>query len=101
MPTYTFIDKDTNEIFDIVMSMKDYDDYKKENPSHERYIDEAPLLVSGVGLKSDQGFNEVLSKISEAHPNSPLADKHLRKSVKQVKTERAVREWRKKTSIID
>lgn len=101
MPTYTFIDKDTKEIFDVVMSMKDYDDYKKENTSHERYIDEAPLLVSGTGLKSDQGFNEVLSKISEAHPNSPLADRHLSKSVKQVKTERSIKEWRKKTSNID
>lgn len=100
MPTYTFIDKQTNEIFDVIMSMKDYDDYQKENPSHERYFDEVPGIVSGTGVKTDDGFKEVLSRISEAHPNSPLADQHMKKSIKQVKTERAVKEWRKKSSSI-
>ena len=98
MPTYTFIDKDNNEIFDIVMSMKDLDEYKKENPNHERYFDQVPALVSGSGAKSDSGFQDVLTKISEAHPDSALADRHLKKSIKQVKTERIVKEWRKKQS---
>lgn len=98
MPTYTFIDKNTNEIFDIIMSMRDLDEYKKENPNHERYFDEVPALVSGSGPKGDSGFQDVLTKISEAHPDSALADRHLRKSIKQAKTERIVKEWRKKQS---
>lgn len=98
MPTYTFIDKDSNEIFDIVMSMRDLDEYKKENPNHERYFDEVPALVSGGSPKGDSGFQDVLTKISEAHPDSALADRHLRKSIKQAKTERIVKEWRKKQS---
>jgi hypothetical protein len=100
MPTYTFIDTQTKEVFDVIMSMSDLDDYKKENPQHERHFDEAPVIVSASSssLKSDDGFKEVLSKISEAHPASELAEKHLRKSIKQVKTDRVVKEWRKRHS---
>jgi len=98
MPTYTFIDKSTEEVFDVIISMRDYDEYLKEHPHHERYFDQAPLLISGHGLRTDDGFKEVLTKISEAHPTSPLAEKHLKKSIKQVKTERVIKEWRKKSS---
>lgn len=98
MPTYTFKDSETQEVFDVIMSMNDLDDYKKENPNHERYFDEVPALISGTGHKVDGGFKEVLSKISEAHPDSPLAQENMRKSIKQVKTERVVKEWKKKHS---
>lgn len=97
MPTYTFKDTETGDILDVTMSMKDLDDYKKEFPNHERYFDEVPGIISGTGIKSDSGFNDVLTKISEAHPESPLAERHLRKSIKQAKTERIVKEWKKKT----
>lgn len=98
MPTYTFKDIKTQEIFDIVMSMNDLDEYKKEYLNHERYFDEAPKIISGLGSNTDGGFREVLTKISEAHPNSPLADKTLSKSIKQSKTERVIKEWKKKNS---
>jgi hypothetical protein len=98
MPTYTFRDNQTQEVFDVIMGMSDLDDYKKENPNHERYFDEVPALISGTGQQVDGGFKEVLSKISEAHPDSPLAQENMRKSIKQVKTERVVKEWKKKHS---
>lgn len=96
MPTYTFRDVTTDEVFDVFMSISDLDEYKKQHPDHERYIDSAPSLVSGVSItgKTDDGFKEVLSKISSAHPDSPLADNHARKSIKQAQTERIVRKWR-------
>lgn len=96
MPTYTFKDTETHQVFDIVMSMSDLDEYKKEYPNHERYFDEVPALISGTGKQVDGGFKEVLSKISEAHPDSPLAQDNLKKSIKQVKTEKVVKEWKKK-----
>jgi hypothetical protein len=96
MPTYTFKDNETQEVFDVIMSMNELDDYKKENPNHERFFDEAPGIVSGSRSNTDSGFKDVLAKISEAHPNSALADQHLRKSIKQVKTERVVKEWKKR-----
>ena len=98
MPVYTFRDIETQEVFDVSMRMSELDEYKKENPNHERYFDEVPALVSGTGIKSDSGFKDVLTKISEAHPESPLAERHLRKSIKQAKTERIVREWKKNNS---
>lgn len=96
MPTYSFKDTTTNEVFDIMMSIKDLDLYKQQHPSHERYFDGTPSIVSGVAVtnKLDSGFRDVLSKISEAHPDSALADAHGRKSIKQVQTERAVRKWK-------
>jgi hypothetical protein len=98
MPTYTFIDTLSNEIFDVIMSMKDFDQYKKENPTHERYFDEAPQVVSGTStsLRTDDGFKEVMSKVAEAHPTSPLAERYKRKSIKEVRTERVVKKYRDK-----
>lgn len=95
MPTYTFRDAETDEVFDVFMSMSDYDEYRKQHPTHDRYFDDAPALISGSGsLKTDGGFKEVLSRVAEAHPTSPLADQTLSRSIKQVKTERAVKKWR-------
>ena len=48
-------------------------------------------IVSSVGSvdsKTDSGFKEVLSKAAEAHPNSPLAERYGRKSVKQTQVDR-------------
>lgn len=96
MPIYTFRDINTDEVFDIMMSLSDYDKYKEQHPHHERYIDSAPNIVSGVSIsdKRDDGFKEVLSKISEAHPHSPLADNFGRRDSKQAKTQRALQKWR-------
>jgi hypothetical protein len=41
------------------------------------------------------GFKEVLSKISEAHPASDLADKHSKKSIKQARTEQVIKKHTK------
>ena len=101
MPLYSFRDTETGEVYDIFLSMKDLDLYKEEHPGHERYFDaaSAPALVSGVSVtnKTSDGFKEVLSKISEAHPGSELAENHGRKSIKQAQTERAVRKWKNTT----
>lgn len=100
MPIYSFKDTETGELFDIMMSIKDLDDYKKQHPNHESFIDGAPNIVSGVSItgKLDSGFKEVLSKISEAHPDTPLADAHGRKSIKQAQTARAIQKWRSSSS---
>jgi hypothetical protein len=56
-------------------------------------------IISGVvsaANNKDGGFNEVLHKISEAHPNSALADRTLKKSIKQVKTRETIKKHFKK-----
>ena len=80
------------------MSYKELDAYAEANPEHERvFTGCAPAIVSGVSVtgKLDGGFKDMLSKISDAHPNSPLAEQHGRgKSIKQVQTQRAISKWR-------
>ena len=81
MPTYTFRNKDTEEIFDKIMSWDSREEYLKENPNLEVIIG-APAMGDVVRLgirKPDQGFNEVLSKIHAANYKSNLADKLSRK----------------------
>jgi hypothetical protein len=56
-------------------------------------------IVAGVGLdsriKNDGGWNENLQRIAEAHPTSDLANRYVRKTAKEAKTESAVAKWRK------
>ena len=98
MPIYTFRDKNTNEEFDIMMSYKDLESYAEANPDHER-VYYAPAIVSGVSVtnKVASGFKDVLSKISDAHPDSPLASNHRSRSVKEVQTQRAIQKWKGST----
>ena len=61
MPTYTFIDEDTNEEFDLQLKIAEKEDFLKANKNLKQVIG-APNIVSGVdGLRRpDEGFNEVL-----------------------------------------
>lgn len=92
MPLYTYRDKNTMEVFEVLMSYKDIETYNEAHPHLEKLMD-APNIVSGVSItnKVAGGFKDVLSRISDAHPSSPLADNHGRKSIKQVQTERVVK----------
>jgi hypothetical protein len=91
MPIYKFRDTVKDEIFEVTLRISDYESFMVNNPTVERYFDtgDVPATVSGVGgIKTDSGFKEVLSKISDAHPNSQLADRHATKSIKQSQTDR-------------
>lgn len=99
MPFYTFKDSDTNEVFEVQLKLSEYDDFLKENPTCSRYYDtdSFPGLVSGVGgIKNDNGWKEVLSKVAEKHPASELGDKVLKRSAKQVRTQNILDKHRKR-----
>lgn len=87
MPTYVFRNKETGEQFESFMGISAKEKYIEENPNIEQIITEVNI-VSGVnsGAKVPSGFNDVLSKISDAHPQSPLAQKHKTKTIKETKT---------------
>lgn len=77
MPTYTFRNKDTGEVFDKLMSWDSKVKFLEENPNMESLIG-APAMGDSVRLgirKTDDGFKEVLSKISAANYRSNLKDK--------------------------
>lgn len=97
MPTYRFLNKETNEEFEDFLSISRKEELLKLNPHIEQVI-EAPAFIyrSTNTNKVPEGFNEVLSKVAEAHPESALADRHLKKSIKEVRTREIVDKHYKK-----
>lgn len=99
MPTYTFEDTNTGDVYEMTMRIAERDDFVKDNPHMKQLITGAPMIVSGSGgIKTDNGFKEVLSKAAEAHPDSPLADRYGRKSAKEIKTQQVLNKHRNKWS---
>jgi hypothetical protein len=96
MPTYVFLNKKTKKIEEHFMSISSLDEFKENNPNLETYYDSPPVIgYSGAGdfqgKKTDNTWKEVLSKIGEQNPSSPLAEKYYNKSVKQVKTDQVIK----------
>lgn len=101
MPTYKFRHRETGKEFIQFMKISELDPYKESNPHLEQVPNGAPLIAYrnlGSEIKVDGGFKEVLQKAAEAHPLSPLADRYMRKSVKQIKTEEIVKKHRNRSS---
>mgnify|MGYP000470932832 CR=1 FL=1 len=98
MPTYSFRNKKTGEEWEEFMGIKEADNFLSENPDIERFISSAPSIVGGTGdrTKSDDGFKEVLSKISDAHPNSALAETHGKKDRRSVAVRDSLKRVKKK-----
>ena len=100
MPTYEFVNKKTKKIEEHFMSISAYDQFKADNPHLERYYSGAPMLMhhttASDGIKTDNTFKEVMAKVAEKHPASPLADKYLRKSAKDIKTKEIISKHREK-----
>ena len=95
MPTYTFRNNKTNEEWDEFMTIADMEKFISKK--HIDLVPQIPNFISGTTSASnnkDGGFNEVLHKISEAHPHSPLADRTLRRTNKQVKTSEIIKKHR-------
>tara|TARA_B100000424_G_scaffold189564_1_gene147481 strand:+ start:141 stop:458 length:318 start_codon:yes stop_codon:yes gene_type:complete len=104
MPTYTFYDTVTQEEYEEFMSMSELDKYKKMNPHVNQVFVPIAVVgdhVMGVGPKNDGGFNERMSQIASAHPNSPLADKYKTgESHKKLKTKEVVRKHQRRKPIV-
>jgi len=99
MPNYTFEDTNTGEVYEMTMRISERDEFVKDNPHMNQLITGAPMVISGRGgIKTDNGFKEVLSKAAEAHPNSPLGERYGKKSAKDIKTQEVVNKHRKKWS---
>lgn len=90
MPTYTFQDTDTGEVFDKILKISEKDNFLKDNPNLKSLVT-GINIVAGVGsIKGDSGWKENLSRIAEAHPRSALAERHGNKSIKDIKTKQVV-----------
>lgn len=62
MPTYTFRNRETEEVFDAYVNLSEYDEYVEAN-NLERVWHKAPGLVSGVNAKPADGFRDILKVI--------------------------------------
>ena len=100
MPTYNFIDTETDEEFEVVMKIAEREEFLKDNPQVQPIIS-APALISGVGAqqKLPEGFKEVLSKVGENHPDSKIGREYGNKTNAQVKARDIVEKYRKKAKI--
>ncbi len=97
MPTYNFIDTETNEEFEVVMKIAEREEFLKDNPQVQSIIS-APALIGGTGSyqKVPEGFKEVLAKVGEAHPDSRLGREYGNKTNAQVKARDIVEKYKKK-----
>jgi hypothetical protein len=77
---YTFLNTETQKIEEHSMRMSEYDEFKDKNPHLDRYHEpgRGPAMGDSVRLgirRPDNGFREVLSKISDANYKSNLRGK--------------------------
>lgn len=96
MPTYKFYDHETNQSFEDFLTIVEKDKLLKLN-SHIEQVPNGFAIVSTVGnldSKTDGGFREVMSKIAEQNPLTPLAERYGSRSIKDVKVEQAVKKWK-------
>ena len=70
MPSYTFKDLNTGEVFTTIMSMNEREEYVKSNPHMQQVIHSAPALGDPIRLglkKPDNGFRDRLKEIKKTH----------------------------------
>ena len=96
MPTYRFLNTKTKEEFEDYMTISEMEKLIKKK--HITLLPPTQMnIVSSVGSvdsHTDRGFKEVLSKVSEAHPESPLARRYGRRSVKDTQIEKVRKKHR-------
>ena len=97
MPNYTFFNEESGIEWDQSMSIADKEDFLSNN-SNTKQVIKTMNIVGGVGgIKNDDGWGEVMHKVSAAHPNSALAaSMGSKQTTKEVKTRKAVDKWRSK-----
>jgi len=92
LPLYDFLNTETGEQFNELMSFSQREEFLENNPHIKQLILGAPGLVSGTGtFKNDAGWKENLSRIAEAHPNSALAEKQGGRSSQKVMVDKAAK----------
>ena len=98
MPTYRFYNSKTKEEYTDLMSISEMEEFIKKK--HIKLLPPTQLnIVSSAGSldsKTDNGWKEVLSKVSEAHPASNLASQYGKKSVKDTQVDRVIQKHRAK-----
>ena len=98
MPIYTFENTKTGKVYDDMMSIAEKETFLKKNKHIKQRLTSLNISsgVMGVNMKNDGGWKDNLSRIADAHPNSPLAKQHKKRSIKEVKTQQVVAKHRRR-----
>jgi len=101
MPTYRFLNKNTDEEWEEFMGISACEEYLSANPHIERLVNGAPMIVGGYGdrVKTDGGMQELLGRIGRANPLSPLAERYGDKGMKATKNREVVKKLKKKHNL--
>ena len=78
MPTYTFLNKDTNETFEKFMSISEREEYLQDNPNIEQTLN-APAIGDPVRLgvkKTPDGFQQLLNHARKSHKHSTIQSRY-------------------------
>ena len=98
MPTYRFYNKRTKKEYTDLMSISEMEEFIQKK--HIKILPPTQInIVSSVGnidSKTDNGWKEVLSKITEAHPASNLAAQYGKKSVKDTQVASIIKKHKRK-----
>ena len=104
MPTYIFKNMTTGQEFQKFMSISEKETYLKTHATIVQLPNAINFVgdhIMGVGPKTDGGFEERMSQIAAAHPNSHLADKYKTgESHKKLKTKEVIKKHQKKKPLV-
>lgn len=78
MPTYTFHNNQTDEVFEKMMKFSEVEQFLEDNPNVTKLID-APSFIGGISIDSGRlpdGLKDRFRLMKEKHPKSRGVD-HL------------------------
>lgn len=97
MPLYQYVDTRTGVQWEDLRSYEDHKIYLSENPDIH-YVITALNIVSGVaGIthKVDGGFKDLMGRIGNANPHSPLGHEYGSKGIKETKIREVVQKHKR------
>ena len=99
MPIYTFENTKTKKVYDDMMTIAEKEEFLAKNKHIKQLLTTINISSGVVGMgsmKNDGGWKDNLSRIAEAHPTSPLAQQHKKRSVKEVQTAQVMAKHRRR-----
>lgn len=95
MPTYEIRNQKTGEVKEIFCSYDEKVKLFKDNPDWKDTWNHAPgvdFQGKSAIARTDSGWKEMLSRIGEAHPASDINKEHNRRSTKEIKIDKILKD---------